>query len=210
MARVATARSYCATAANTARSTSASCSPFPRMLAYRASSTSSAESVWDGLRRFGVGAPAEIPSASMQGAVIAIGAGSTTTPLALASAYGVFANDGLLASSGNTPGERIIKASTASTVRSLLEGVVTRERATGKAAAVSGVRVGGKTGMVDEEDCGRCPQGTGTFVHFVGIVPIDAPRWVIYVGVGNAKKEGTGGSIAAPAFSHIATRALSL
>jgi len=168
------------------------------------------ERMGDGLRRFGVGAPAEIPSASMQGAVIAIGAGSTTTPLALASAYGVFANDGLLASSGNTPGERIIKASTASTVRSLLEGVVTRERATGKAAAVSGVRVGGKTGMVDEEDCGRCPQGTGTFVHFVGIVPIDAPRWVIYVGVGNAKKEGTGGSIAAPAFSHIATRALSL
>lgn len=168
------------------------------------------ERLGEGLRRFRVGAPAEIPSATMKGAIIAMGGGSTTTPLALASAYGVFANDGLLASAGNTSGERIIKASTASTLRSMLEGAVSGDRATGKAAAVPGVRVGGKTGTSDDEDCESCAQGGGTFVHFVGIVPIDAPRWVIYVGVGKPKREGSGGTIAAPVFSRVATRVLGL
>ena len=159
-----------------------------------------------GLRRFRVGAPPEIPS-GMKGAIIAIGEGSTTTPAALAAAYGAFANDGLLAAAGSTAPERVIKASTAKTLRAMLEGVVTSERATGKAAAVAGVRVGGKTGTSDP-DC--CVEGSGTFASFVGIVPIDAPRWVIYVGVGNPNKEGSGGTIAAPAFSRVATRALAL
>ncbi len=146
----------------------------------------------------------------MKGAIIALGEGSTTTPFALASAYGVFANDGLLATGGSAQPERVIKASTAKTVRAMLEGAVDSERATGKAAAVAGARVGGKTGTSDDPDCASCVQGSGTFASFVGIVPIDAPRWVIYVGVGKPNKEGSGGTIAAPAFSRVATRALSL
>ena len=165
------------------------------------------ERLGDGLRRFQIGAPAEIPSGTLKGAVIALGQASTTTPLSLAAAYGVFANDGLLVASGSAQPERVIKASTAKTLRAMLEGVVSAERATGKAAAVAGVRVGGKTGTHDEE-C--CVEGSGTFASFVGIVPIDAPRWVIYVGVGNPNKEGTGSNVAAPAFSRVATRALSL
>jgi beta-lactamase regulating signal transducer with metallopeptidase domain len=161
----------------------------------------------DGLRRFHIGAPANIPSGTIKGAIIALGDGSTTTPFALASAYGVFANDGLLVSAASARPERVIKASTAKTLRAMLEGVVSGERSTGKAAAVAGVRVGGKTGTSDPE-C--CVEGSGTFAHFVGIVPIDAPRWVIYVGVGKPKKEGTGATIAAPAFNRVATRALGL
>jgi len=160
----------------------------------------------DGLRRFRVGAPPDIPTGTLKGAIIALGQATTTTPFALASAYGVFANDGLLAAAGREP-ERVLKASTARTVRAMLEGAVTAERATGKAANVAGTRVGGKTGTSDAE-C--CAQGGGAFSSFVGIVPIDAPRWVIYVGVGKPNKEGSGGTIAAPAFSRIATRALSL
>jgi len=166
------------------------------------------ERLGDGLRRFHVAAPADIPSGTMRGALVAMGEGSTTTPFAMAAAYGVFANDGLFATSQNTSPERVIKASTAKTVREMLEGVVSGERATGKAAAVPGVRVGGKTGTSDP-DC--CVEGShGTFASFVGIVPIDAPRWVIYVGVGEPNKDGSGGTIAAPAFSRVATRALSL
>jgi len=163
------------------------------------------ERLGDGLRRFHLGAPANIPSGTMKGAIIALGTASTTTPLALASAYGVFANDGLLATGGSAQPERVIKASTAKTLRAMLEGAVSGERATGKAAAVSGARVGGKTGTSDP-DC--CVEGSGTVASFVGIVPIDAPRWVIYVGVGKPNKEGSGGTIAAPAFSRVATRAL--
>ena len=161
----------------------------------------------DGLRRFHIGAPADIPSGTLRGAIIALGQASTTTPLSLATAYGVFANDGLLVTSGGAQPERVIKASTAKTLRAMLEGVVSAERATGKAAAVAGVRVGGKTGTHDPE-C--CVEGSSTFASFVGIVPIDAPRWVIYIGVGKPNNEGTGATVAAPTFSRVATRALAL
>jgi cell division protein FtsI (penicillin-binding protein 3) len=165
------------------------------------------ERLSEGLRRFRVGAPPSIPSGTMRGAIIANGEGSTTTPLALAAAYGVFANDGVLAA---TRPERVIKDSTARTVLQMLEGVVTGERATGRAAAVPGVRVGGKTGTSDDPECESCAHSPGTFASFVGIVPLDSPRWVIYVGVGEPNKQGSGGTIAAPAFARIATRALAL
>jgi len=165
------------------------------------------ERLGEGFRRFRVDAPREIPSGTMRGAIIAMGEGSTTTPVALAAAYGVFANDGLLTTSG-APSERVLKPSTAQTVRAMLEGAVSGERATGKAAAVAGTRVGGKTGTSDDEDCASCAQGAGPLMSFVGIVPIDTPRWVIYVGVGKPNKAGSGGTIAAPIFSRVATRAL--
>jgi cell division protein FtsI (penicillin-binding protein 3) len=120
----------------------------------------------------------------MKGAIISIREGSTTMPFALAAAYGVFANDGLPATKGNTTPERVIKECTAQTVRAMDEGAVSGESATGKSATISGRARGRKTGISDDADCESCPQGHGTFVHFVGIVPIDAPRWVIYVGVG--------------------------
>ena len=165
------------------------------------------ERLGDGLRRFHVGAPADIPSGTLKGAITALGQSISTTPLALAAAYGVFANDGLLVASASAQPERVIKASTAKTLRTMLEGAVSAERATGKAAAVAGVRVGGKTGTSDP-DC--CAPGRSTFANFVGIVPIDAPRWVIYIGVGKPNREGTGPTVAAPTFSRVATRALSL
>jgi cell division protein FtsI (penicillin-binding protein 3) len=128
----------------------------------------------------------------------------------MAAAYGVFANDGLYLTPGGSEPERVLKAATARTVRSMLEGVVTGEQATGKAARVPGVRVGGKTGTSDDPDCEQCAHGPGTFASFVGIVPLDRPRFVIYVGVGQPTKEGSGGTIAAPAFARIASRALAL
>jgi cell division protein FtsI (penicillin-binding protein 3) len=163
----------------------------------------------DGLARFHITVPANIESGTMRSAVIANGEGSTLTPLALAAAYGVFANDGVLAAPGAVS-QRVIKESTARTVRSMLEGVVTGELGSGKAAAVSGVRVGGKTGTSDPNpDCKVCPHGVGAFANFVGIVPLDAPRWVIYVGVADSQKEGSGATIAAPVFARVAKRALS-
>jgi beta-lactamase regulating signal transducer with metallopeptidase domain len=165
------------------------------------------ERLGDGLRRFHIGAPADIPSGTVRGAVIALGQGSTTTPLSLASAYGVFANDGLLAVGGSASPERVIRASTARTIRSMLEGAVNGEHATGKAAVVAGVRVGGKTGTSDDS---ASAQSGGPFMSFVGIVPIDAPRWVVYVGVGKPNRDGSGATVAAPVFSRVATRALRL
>jgi cell division protein FtsI (penicillin-binding protein 3) len=166
------------------------------------------ERLGEGLRRFHVDAPAEIPNASLRGAIIAMGEGSLTTPLAVAAAYGVFANDGVYTAPGSEQKERVLKPETAQRLRAMLETVVTGEQATGKAAQVSGARVGGKTGTSDDPDCEACAQGPGLFASFVGIVPIDRPRYVIYVGVGQPREPGTGGSLAAPVFARIATRVL--
>jgi beta-lactamase regulating signal transducer with metallopeptidase domain len=157
-----------------------------------------------GLARFHVDVPADLETSSLRGAIIAMGEGSTTTPLALARAYRVLANDGI-----DDGAARVVSVETARKVRTMLEGVVTGERATGRAAAVAGARVGGKTGTSDEEDCENCAPTHGLFASFVGIAPIDRPRYVIYVGVGEPAKTGTGGTIAAPVFSRLATRLLS-
>jgi cell division protein FtsI (penicillin-binding protein 3) len=168
-----------------------------------------AERFNDGMRRFHLAIPGSIESGTLRGAIIANGEGSTLTPLALTAAYGVFANDGVLAIPGAQP-ERVIKASTARELRAMLEGVVTGELGSGKAAAIPGVRVGGKTGTSDPSpDCGVCPHDVGAFANFVGIVPLDARGWVIYVGVADSQAEGTGATIAAPVFARVAERALS-
>ena len=123
----------------------------------------------DGMRGFHVAIPDNVESGTLRGALIANGEGSTLTPLALTAAYGVFANDGVLAVPGTAP-ERVIKETTARTVRSMLEGVVTGELGSGKAAAVSGVRVGGKTGTSDPDpDCELCPHGVGASQTSLGI-----------------------------------------
>jgi len=166
------------------------------------------ERLAEGLRRFHVAAPAEIPSGSLRGAIVAMGQGTTTTPVALAAAYSVFANDGLYTAPGSSQTERVIRAETARSVRAMLEEVVNGEQATGKAAQVRGVRVGGKTGTSDDPDCEACAQGPGLFASFVGIAPIDQPRYVIYVGVGQPSEPGTGGTLAAPVFARVAGRVL--
>jgi cell division protein FtsI (penicillin-binding protein 3) len=164
----------------------------------------------DGMRRFHVAIPGGVESGTMRGAIIANGEGSTLTPLALTAAYGVFANDGVLAVPG-APSERVIKESTARELCSMLEGVVAGELGSGKAAAVPGVRVGGKTGTSDPSpDCELCPHGAGAFANFVGIVPLGAQGRVIYVAVADSQRAGTGGTIAAPVFARVAKRALSL
>jgi hypothetical protein len=42
----------------------------------------------------------------------------------------------------------------------------------------------------------------------VGIVPIDQPKYVIYVGIGQPSAKGTGGTLAAPVFARLAASAL--
>jgi hypothetical protein len=156
-----------------------------------------------GLERFHVPVPAGVEDGSLRGAIIAIGAGSTTTPLALARAYAVLANDGR-----EPNGAHIVSSKTARSVRDMLEGAVSGELATGRAAAVAGVRVGGKTGTSAEDECESCAKAGRLFATFVGIAPIDQPRYVIYVGVGDPATPGTGGTIAAPVFSRLAAKLL--
>jgi cell division protein FtsI (penicillin-binding protein 3) len=90
----------------------------------------------------------------------------------------------------------------------MLEHVVSDDRATGTAARVDGQHVAGKTGTAEHE----LPDGSeSVYASFVGIVPSTSPRFVILVGLEQPQGEAPyGGTVAAPVFSRVATRALAL
>ncbi|HEU4537931.1 MAG TPA: hypothetical protein VFS00_27615, partial [Polyangiaceae bacterium] len=46
----------------------------------------------------------------------------------------------------------------------------------------------------------------GPYASFVGVAPLEAPRYVIAVGVEGAR--GSGGELAAPSFARLAAQAL--
>jgi cell division protein FtsI/penicillin-binding protein 2 len=81
----------------------------------------------------------------------------------------------------------------------MLDRVVNDASGTGHAARIDGVRVAGKTGTAQS-------RGDRHYASFVGIVPADAPRFVVLVGVDGVT--GAGGKVAAPVFAKIASRAL--
>ena len=155
--------------------------------------------------------PASIEDRSLQGAMVAMGGTMTASPLQVAAAYAALANDGvylaptLVRRTGDVPREQIVKPDTARTVVAMLEGAVNGERATGKAARVTGVRVAGKTGTAGWAIAGG---GEGVYASFVGLVPIERPRFVILVGLEGPRRGASGGTVAAPAFARVAARAL--
>ncbi len=135
-------------------------------------------------------------SGDWDGALVAIGATMSTTPRQVALGYAALANGG----------DGIVKTDTATRVTKLLEGVVASEHGTGKKARVSGVRVAGKTGTSEW----TAPDGSKvTYASFVGYVPSDHPRYVVFVGIESPSGSATwGGNVAAPVFSRVATRLL--
>jgi cell division protein FtsI (penicillin-binding protein 3) len=152
----------------------------------------------------------------------AVGDGFVSTPIHMVAAYAIFANGGdyvapsLVRSVRDESGrvswkhapkrEPVLRAGTAEAVLGMLERAVDGKSATGKAARVKGVRVGGKTGTSTFEH----PSASQLYASFIGIVPVDAPRYVILVGVIDPGEGGWGGAVAAPTFARIAARALSL
>jgi cell division protein FtsI (penicillin-binding protein 3) len=117
--------------------------------------------------------------------------------LQLAAGYTAFAGRGTYHFGGAT--ERVMSEQTAAEVLAMLERVVTDPDGTGHAAAIDGVRVAGKTGTSSRG-------AHRYYASFVGIVPADAPRYVVLVGVDGVADGG--GKVAAPVFANIAAKAL--
>jgi cell division protein FtsI (penicillin-binding protein 3) len=155
--------------------------------------------------------PEKRDDGSSVAALTAIGEGATASPLQVAAAYAVFANDGEYVAptrarrSAPAPRERLVKPETARAVVRMLEEVVYADRSTGHKAQVEGFRVAGKTGTASWSLPGG---GEGIYASFVGIVPSASPRLVILVGVEQPKGETAGGLVAAPVFARVAARAL--
>jgi cell division protein FtsI (penicillin-binding protein 3) len=181
------------------------------------------EPIWEVFNRFGIG---QAPDTGFPGesagslpnrprwyatekVSLAFGYGITATPLQLAHAYSVFANDGvqqpisLLALEGAVPaGKRVISQQTAAQILNMLHAV-TDDEGTAKKARVPGYQVGGKTGTVHKVGVGGY-EANKYVALFAGIAPIDNPRIVTVVVINDPKGAlYGGGAIAAPVFSEM-------
>jgi cell division protein FtsI (penicillin-binding protein 3) len=119
-------------------------------------------------------------------ATLSFGYGISVTPIQLAQAYSIFANDGikipisLLRVNEPPQGERVLNAKVAEEMLALLETVTTAKRATGELARVPGFRVAGKTGTAIMAG----PHGYQKHHYistFVGIAPVSNPRLLVAV-----------------------------
>ncbi len=110
-------------------------------------------------------------------------------------------------SASSVGGEKIFSMGTAKLVRSMMRDVVEEDGGTGKAARIPGIDVGGKTGTAQKaaKTGGYGKERVGSFV---GIVPIDAPRYLILVLLDEPTTVQYGGIIAAPVFKHVALNTL--
>ena len=152
---------------------------------------------------------------------VAFGHGIAVNAVQLAGAIATIVNDGvpvhptLLKHTAAAPGEdarkkdHVISAHTSAIMRGLMRLVITRGTARGN--DVAGYMLGGKTGTADKIVNHRY-SSTARLSSFAGVFPINAPRYIVFAMLddpkGNAKTSGfaTGGWVAAPAVSRVASR----
>lgn len=185
------------------------------------------------LDRFGFGTktgielPAELsgntrnltdPRRDIQFFTASFGQGISATPIQLVAAYGALANRGVLVrprivekyvyddgredAVSTTEIRRVVSEETARELGNMLEDVVLYGH--GKQAAVSGYRIGGKTGTAQVAKKGEKGYDDGlTIGSFVGYAPLDAPRFVVLVKIDNPKDVIWAESSAAPVFGDV-------
>jgi len=145
-------------------------------------------------------------------ATISYGHGVSVSLAQLAQAYTVFARTGdlipisLLKTSFPRRGIQVFSQESVMSVRYMLERASSAS-GTGVRAQVDGFRIAGKTGTAQKAENGGYSKNR-YIASFVGIAPMENPRFVIAVMVDEPKGVRTGGQVAAPIFSKIASDAL--
>lgn len=158
----------------------------------------------------------------IQGANVSFGQGMTASPLQVAAAFAVLANEGsynpptivrkVLTPEGEEvpitrpPKERVVRAATARTVLEMLENVVHSNKGTGKNAVVPGYRVAGKTSTAQKASKQGGYAEDDYFASFVGAIPARDPRVVILVSVDLPQGGHYGNEVAAPTFAVLAAQ----
>jgi cell division protein FtsI/penicillin-binding protein 2 len=186
------------------------------------------------VHRFGFGTPTgvELPGEE-QGVTLAlskysgssmgnlpIGQGELVTPMQMVAAYSAIANGGILRrphiigavndQSRRTPtGHRVISATTASQLRTMLEGVLA-PGGTAHEVSVPGYQLAGKTGTASKIDPATGEYSKSAYVaSFVGFAPASDPKLLCAVIVDEPQSGSIfGGTVAAPAFGQIMSFAL--
>ena len=147
---------------------------------------------------------------------IAFGQGIAVTPLQLAAAFSVLANEGiyvtpkLFADQLQEPEQtrdRVMPQAIARQMKSMLAYATTAD-GTGSKAVPVGYSVAGKTGTAQKaNNRGGYSKGKYNAV-FAGFAPVENPELVIIVVVDEPQKSNYGGQVAAPVFRHVAESAL--
>jgi cell division protein FtsI (penicillin-binding protein 3) len=151
-----------------------------------------------------------------------IGSGIAVTAMQMLDVYLTIANDGvartprLVKATIGADGERreqplgttkrVVSRETATTMQTLLEGVVAD--GTGTNAQISGYRVAGKTGTARKPPYEKPPYKYVT--SFAGFAPADEPQLAAIVVLDEPQVNATGGQAAAPTFARIMQYALAV
>jgi cell division protein FtsI (penicillin-binding protein 3) len=157
-------------------------------------------------------------------ASIAIGQEISVTPLQVATALAAAVNGGVLwrprvAREIVSPEGELVKSFEPQKVRQVISAETSRqvvetlvhvvEAGTGKAAAVEGYTVGGKTGTAQKYDQQLKTYSAHKYLaSFVGVAPARDPRLVVVVMIDEPKGAIYGGSVAAPIFQKVVQRTL--
>jgi cell division protein FtsI (penicillin-binding protein 3) len=148
---------------------------------------------------------------------ISYGHGISVSPLQLVRGIATLADGGIMprltllkdGNHGRPEGERIVSEQTSKNMRRLFRLVV--DHGTASKADVPGYRVGGKTGTAEKNTNGVYSENA-KLASFIGIFPVDEPRYVILVMVDEPKGDkstsgfATGGWISAPVVANVISR----
>ncbi|BDZ43845.1 cell division protein FtsI [Paraoerskovia sediminicola] len=156
---------------------------------------------WDGAMKytvlFGQGVSVNAMQATSVFSTIANG-GVRMPPTLLA---GTTDASGVFTPTPAQEGTRVVSQETADTVLRMMEGVVAAEDGTGGRAVVPGYRVAGKTGTAQMQ--GADGKLSAIMASFIGVAPVDDPRYTVGVFLKNPRTSPYGGVVAAPVFQDV-------
>ena len=156
---------------------------------------------------------------------MSIGQGVAVTPLQLVRALGAIANEGKLVQpyvvkkivqadgqivrqGGGSEPRVVVSPETSKKVLGMMEKVVSE--GSGKLAQIDGYRIAGKTGTAEKLKDGGGYAANEYIASFVGVAPVDKPRFIVLIMIDTPSSAYYGSQIAAPVFRDIMQQTLLL